>query len=318
MPVGSTPHDEREGPAATGRGGEDPATAATGSAGATVRNSKIGGPELVLGLVRACHPGPTVTVTAIVVSLALGAGQRWAALPMGAAVLTGQLSVGWSNDVLDEQRDRLAGRLDKPIAAGDVPSSLVKFAIAGALVLCTVLSLALGWVAGAVHLLAVAAGWAYNLGLKSSPFSVLPYAMAFAAVPAFVSLSLPGHPWPAPWAAVAASLLGGGAHFVNVLPDLERDRVTGVRGLPQRLDAAGSLVVGALMMAGSLLMIALNAPPVGGGRSAAFIELLAAAALIGMILAAVAGARRLAWRLALLSAATVTAAFLITGASALR
>lgn len=211
---------------------------------------------MALGLLRACHPGPTVTVTTIVVSLALGAGQRWAALPMGAAVLTGQLSVGWSNDVCDEQRDRAAGRVDKPIACGAVPRGMVKHFIVVALVLCVVLSLAVGWLAGTVHLVAVAAGWAYNLALKGSPFSLLPYAVAFAALPAFVSLSLPGHPWPAPWVTVAGSLLGTGAHFVNVLPDLEQDRATGVRGLPQRLGAAGSLAMGAAMMGGSLLLIA--------------------------------------------------------------
>ncbi len=274
---------------------------------------------MALGLLRACHPGPTVTVTTIVVSLALGAGQRWAALPMGAAVLTGQLSVGWSNDVCDEQRDRAAGRVDKPIACGAVPRGMVKHFIVVALVLCVVLSLAVGWLAGTVHLVAVAAGWAYNLALKGSPFSLLPYAVAFAALPAFVSLSLPGHPWPAPWVTVAGSLLGTGAHFVNVLPDLEQDRATGVRGLPQRLGAAGSLAMGAAMMGGSLLLIARAAPPVSGGRRGAeFIEMVGAGALVAMILVAAGGTYRLAWRLAMLSASVVTLAFIVTGASALR
>ena len=37
-----------------------------------------------------------------------------------AAVLAGQLSIGWLNDVLDAERDRTAGRADKPVAAGAV------------------------------------------------------------------------------------------------------------------------------------------------------------------------------------------------------
>lgn len=273
---------------------------------------------IVVGLVRACHPGPTVTVTAIVVTLVLGTGQRWTALPAGAAVLTGQLSVGWSNDLADQGRDRAAGRLDKPVAAGTLPVGIVKRAIAVALVGCAVFSLALGWLAGTVHLLAVAAGWAYNLALKGSPVSVLPYAVAFAALPTFVSLNLPGSPWPEPWTVVAGSLLGAGAHFLNVLPDLERDRLTGVRGLPQRLGAAGSLAMGAAMMGASLLLIAsAGHPQSGSARGSALVQLAGAAALIAMIVAAIAGARRVAWRLALLSAATVTAAFVLSGVSAL-
>ncbi len=273
--------------------------------------------QLLVGLVRACHPGPTATVTAIVVSLALGAGQRSMAWPMGIAVLSGQLSVGWSNDVLDERRDRAAGRLDKPIAAGTVPAGMVEVAIAIALVVCVVASLAVGWMAGVVHLVAVAAGWSYNLALKSTPFSVVPYAVAFAAVPAFVSLALPGRHWPPLWTALAGALLGAGAHFVNVLPDLERDRVTCVRGLPQRFGAVGSLAMGAAMMGASLLLIALAAPPSGRRWGAELIEVAGAATLIAMTVVALAGAHRLAWWLALLSAAAVTAAFVVNGASAL-
>ena len=44
---------------------------------------------------------------------------------MVAAVSTGQLSIGWSNDALDAARDRLAGRTDKPVAAGRLPRRTV-------------------------------------------------------------------------------------------------------------------------------------------------------------------------------------------------
>ena len=35
-----------------------------------------------------------------------------------AAVLAGQLSIGWSNDLIDARRDRAVGRTDKPLAVG--------------------------------------------------------------------------------------------------------------------------------------------------------------------------------------------------------
>ena len=63
------------------------------------------------GLVRASHPGPTLVVTALATGLAVGMGStpRTSLLVVG-AVLTGQLSVGWSNDWLDAVRDRAVGR----------------------------------------------------------------------------------------------------------------------------------------------------------------------------------------------------------------
>jgi len=196
-----------------------------------------------LALARACHPGPTVAVTGLTALLARPAGHTLAggALVI-AAVLTGQLSIGWSNDLIDARRDRAVGRTDKPVAGGELSESLVRVAIGFALVACVALSLALGPQAGAVHLLAgVALGWAYNLGLKATLASPLPYAVAFAALPAVVWLARPGdrwwsaRAWPPLWVMVAGGVLGVGLHLLNALPDLVDDAATGVRGLPHAL-----------------------------------------------------------------------------------
>src|SRR5450759_1688986 len=83
-------------------------------------------------LARACHLGPTLAVTALVTTVAVGAGAggRVSAL-IGAAVLAGQLSVGWSNDWIDAERDLSFGRRDKRTVAGSVTTHAVR---AGALV----------------------------------------------------------------------------------------------------------------------------------------------------------------------------------------
>ena len=94
------------------------------------------------------------------------------------------------------------------------------------------LSLLSGWRAAAVHLVAVLLAWGYDLGLKSTVWSVVPYTVSFGLLPAFVTLGLPGAPWPPWWATAAGALLGAGAHFANVLPDLDDDLATGVLGLP--------------------------------------------------------------------------------------
>ena len=190
-------------------------------------------------LARACHPGPTVAVTTLTALLAAGAGHPWGSGALvTAAVGTGQLTIGWSNDLIDAGRDREVGRVDKPVARGDVSEREVWWAVAVAGVLCVAFSLACGVAAATVHLLlGVASGWAYNLGLKRTAWSAAPYAVAFGTLPAVVTLALPTPAWPAPWVMVAGALLGVGAHLLNALPDLTDDERTGVRGLPHRLGA---------------------------------------------------------------------------------
>jgi 4-hydroxybenzoate polyprenyltransferase len=217
-----------------------------------------------LALLRACHPEPTAAVTLMAAGLALTTGRdARGVLLVAAAVLAGQLSIGWLNDAVDARRDAAVNRADKPVAAGAVSVRTVGAAAAVAVVVCVPLSLASGLVAGAVHLVAVAAGWAYDLGLKSTALSVLPYAVAFGLLPVFVVLGLPGAvaPW---WLPTAGALLGAGAHFANVLPDLDDDAATGVRGLPHRLGARRSRIAAAALLLAATVVLALAAPlPVG-------------------------------------------------------
>lgn len=211
-------------------------------------------------LLRAAHPGPAFAVTLLagMLGLAVGLGPADVALVV-AAVGTGQLTIGWTNDLLDAARDRAVGRTDKPLATGEIDERTVRGFTGAALLLTVALSLAAGIVAGLVQLLTVGSGWAYNLGLKSTAWSWAPYAVAFGALPAFVSLVdnpdvLP--PW---WMVAAGALLGIGAHLVNVLPDLADDAATGVRGLPHRLGARRSSALAVGVLLGATLVIVLGA-----------------------------------------------------------
>jgi 4-hydroxybenzoate polyprenyltransferase len=184
---------------------------------------------------------PTAGVTLLVSVLAAVAGNSVPTVALvGCAVLTGQLSIGWSNDLIDADRDTAAHRSDKPLATDALASSVVAAATVAAAVATVPLSLALGWRAGLVHLVAVASGWAYNLGLKATVFSVLPYLVTFGLFPAVATLPLTDHPWPPTWVLLAGGLIGASAHFGNVVPDLAEDAAAGVRGLPHRLGRLGS------------------------------------------------------------------------------
>ncbi len=179
---------------------------------------------------------PTAAVTTLTTVLAAGAGVRPPALVvLGAAVLAGQTCVGWVNDLVDRERDRAAGRRDKPLANGQIDAPTVAAAAGTAGVVCVGLSLALGLAPGAAHLIAVAGALAYDVYLKRTPWSWVPYAVGFGLLPVVVGLVSPHGDVPPAWLVAASALLGVGAHGANVLPDYDRDRAAGVVGLPQRL-----------------------------------------------------------------------------------
>lgn len=209
-------------------------------------------------LLRAAHLPPVVTVTALAAALAAAWGRGPSGTVLVAlAVLSGQLSVGWSNDRIDLRRDLAARRKDKPLVRGGVRPVAVTAAAAGALAACVPLSLAGGAVAGSTHLAAVAAAWCYNVGVKRTALSWLPYALGFGLLPAYITLGLPDRPWPPGWVMAAGALLGTGAHFTNVLPDIDADLAEGVRGLPQRLGRrrAGAAAAVLLLAASAVLVL---------------------------------------------------------------
>ncbi|MFF4127258.1 UbiA family prenyltransferase [Microbispora rosea] len=249
-----------------------------------------GAARTAAGLARACHPGPAAAVTTLVTVLVAVAGWGPAGTALTAlAVLTGQLSVGWCNDAVDAARDAAAGRTSKPIVAGLVSARTVRVAAFAALAACVPLSLACGVVAGATHVVAVAAAWVYNLWLKGTAASWAPYAAGFGAVPVFVAAGTPRHGLPvsppAWWAVLAAALLGCAAHLANVLPDIETDVATGVRGWPQRLGPARVRVLLPLpLLAASALLVVAPPGPAGPVRWLALAG-VAACAAAGLLLA---------------------------------
>lgn len=218
----------------------------------------------ISGLARAAHAGPTVAVTTLAGLLAAGAGAPVAATL--AAVLSGQLQVGWLNDLLDQQRDARLGRSDKPLVSGAVSAGQLRWAIGVATVAVVPLSLiAFGALGGLLHLIAVLSAQAYNLRLKSTWLSWLPYALSFALLPTAILFGAQRVAEIWPWAP-AGALLGMAAHLANVVPDIDGDRRVGVNGLPQRMGARASrlgaillLVAVALLLFSDLRLVALLA-----------------------------------------------------------
>ena len=234
--------------------------------------------QVVLGLVRASHPEPAVAVTTVSALLAWGIGHPPAGIvAVTLTVLASQLAIGWVNDCLDADRDAAVGRRDKPVASGLVGRRTVGLAGWLAAIATPLPALTLNLTATAWVTVALVSALLYNWPLKSTPASVLPYALSFGALPAFVVLALPGSPAPPVWLVAAGALLGAGAHFANVLPDLADDARTGVRGLPHLLGPTGSrtAAAGLLLAATATLVLGPAGPPSWAGLAA-----IAAAAVV--------------------------------------
>ena len=220
--------------------------------------------QVIRALALSCHPIPSLAVTGISAGLAVLAG-----LPLSrgalvtAAVLTGQLSIGWSNDYLDAERDRAVRRSDKPLASGTIDPRVGGIAAVFALVATAALSVALGWPGGATALATVLVAWAYNLGLKATSVSFLPYAIAFGLAPAVVTLSASTPRWPPGWLLVACALLAIAAHLANALPDLREDFTNGISGLPHRIGARATALSAAVLLltASAVILVGPTNPP---------------------------------------------------------
>lgn len=261
------------------------------------------------------HPGPSLVVTAIAITLGIAAAlPGWRVVVLAAAILLGQLSVGLSNDAVDAARDRAAGRSDKPLARGaaSVRSAWIAafVALAGALALSLVLG---GWMLLA-HAVAIASAWAYNLRLKSTAVSVLPFVVSFGLLPSLVTLAAPDARPAAAWAGIAGAAIGVAVHLTNVLPDLDDDARTGVRGLPHRLGRRASAVLAAVALAAGAVAVLVGPGEPGVFAWGAFAAVVLTT-VIGLVLALVRPPGRVVFRLVMGAALLLCVQLAATGQS---
>ncbi len=280
------------------------------------------------GLLLACHPLPCLAVTVFAVAYAHAHAHTHAyayaveagpatLVTIAAAVLAGQLCVGWSNDAIDGAADQLANRPDKPIARRLVGRRTVALAALIAGLVCIPLSLRLGLAAGLLHLAAVLSALSYNAGLKTTVLSPLPYLFSFGLLPVVSALAVDDGQRPPALHIVAAVLLGGAAHFGNTVGDARADAITGVRGLPQRLGPNRSQTATALVIAAAAAVLLAEVLTTAGQSAAE--RLVAATLLIVGVAVAAAGAIMhvgvrggpSAWRMTLMAVGLVVAGFLI-------
>lgn len=212
----------------------------------------------IIGLLRASHFGPNLLVTFISLFFASLYWWEGPAIVIAIGVFCGQLVVGWSNDVIDYKDDLLHNRQKKPLVSGQISLWLLQNSLRVMTPLAIVINLfgPLGFVGGGLSVLAIGLAVAYNFYFKFTIFSWLPYAIAFGALPSCMALSKGQAP--ELWMWLGGALLGTAAHFLNVVKDMDEDRVSGIKGLPQRLGTKASVVTAIALIALAAVVILLT------------------------------------------------------------
>jgi poly(3-hydroxybutyrate) depolymerase/4-hydroxybenzoate polyprenyltransferase len=214
------------------------------------------------GLLQACHFAPSLMVTTVAFLIARALWWEGPAYVIAFGVLLGQLIVGWTNDLHDYADDLKHNRTSKPLVSGLITTKQLRTAIFVVLPLAVIVNLLgpLGLKGGAVYLLGIGFGLAYNFYFKFTAFSPLPYVIAFAALPASIVLAI--DKTPPLWLMAAGSLLGVAAHIANVLKDFEEDGQSGIRSFPRIIGERWSrAAIAVVLLATTVLLNSVSPRP---------------------------------------------------------
>ena len=209
----------------------------------------------IRGLLQAAHFLPTLIVTSI--AFVFGVHYWWEgpAYVIAFTVFTGQLVVGWSNDLYDFADDQRHGRSNKPLVSGLISKEYLRKWLTFMVLFSFVVNILgpLGIKGGLLYWLGIGFGVAYNFYFKFNVLSPLPFAIAFAALPSCIAISK--SITPPVWMWLGGAILGCAAHFINVIKDMDQDRESEIRGLPQRVGKSGSIAIAGALIAIAVLII---------------------------------------------------------------
>lgn len=186
------------------------------------------------------HPVPVVCVllaTAIFAVVAQWPPQLAALLRLLGAMAGIQIATGALNDYVDMPLDRQT-KPWKPLVRGDLRPGTALLLTGAGLAAALLLVVPLGQPVALLAILGAGAGLIYNLALKGTRWSWLPYLVAVPLLPIWVWSALRG------WDVRLLSLYPLGAlmavslHLADTLPDIEADTQHGVRGVAHRLGPA--------------------------------------------------------------------------------
>ena len=205
-------------------------------------------------LLRASHFGPTLLVTSISILFSLFFHSPIKSFFIGIVIFSGQLIVGWTNDLIDYEDDLKHQRNKKPLVSKVISRKFLLNAIAITLPVTISLNLAgpLGLKGGMISIFGILVALSYNFYFKFTMLSPLPYAIAFGALPCAIVIA--AEESPKTWLWLAGALLGTAAHFINVIKDLDDDLSSGIKGLPQILGKKKSITISVALIVAVIII----------------------------------------------------------------
>ena len=241
------------------------------------------------GLIRLTHPFPSILDGVVVALIAIVAGGgALDAVRLGLAMTALQASIGALNDVVDAPRDR-GLKPGKPIPAGVVSLDEARIVVAVATAVGLFLAAPSGLATVALGAVVLAIGYLYDVRLRGTPWSWVPFAVGIPLLPVFGWLGATGS-LPSSFVLLvpAAVLTGGALAVANARADYERDVAAGVQSVATALGLGRSWAVHAALLAivlaiavatlattdvsevagvAAIVAVALTAAGMGAGRS---------------------------------------------------
>lgn len=237
------------------------------------------------GFVQLVHPFPSVLDGVVTGAIALIAGGPVeVGARLGVAMFCLQAAIGTANDIVDAPADK-DRKLGKPIPAGLVGVAGARAILGLALLVGLALSAVSGPAVLAVAVAGVSIGFAYDVRLKGTAWSWLPFALGIPLLPVYAWLGASGGLPEAFLILLPLGFLAGTAlAHANALVDIERDRAAGTRTVATTLGRMATWRTGVVLQA-IVVTIAIGTLVVVGGDAGALFGALAAAVLIGLGLA---------------------------------
>jgi 4-hydroxybenzoate polyprenyltransferase len=202
--------------------------------------------DIALGFYLLSHPVPVMFhILAVTVFTLLAAWPHfiWSIIVLVIAAHTAmQISIAMLNDYCDRRLDA-ASKPGKPIPRGLIHA---REALIGGFVMIAImliLLIQLPLLALLVSLCYLVLGQAYNLGLKSTPFSGIVFALAMPLIPLYAFAGIGRVPYLLFWLIPTGFLLGIALNLANSLPDIEQDAANGAKTLAVVLGVKRSFAV---------------------------------------------------------------------------
>jgi 4-hydroxybenzoate polyprenyltransferase len=248
---------------------------------------------------RLLHPFPSLLDGLVTAAVAILAGaDLTAAIRLGVAMTALQTGIGATNDAVDAPRD--AGhKPGKPIPAGLVTPRVARLSAITGFAIGLFLSAPSGPALVGIAGIVIAIGLLYDLRLKGTAWSWLPFALGIPILPVFGWLGATGS-LPPPFGVLVPAAVAAGAALAigNGLVDVERDAEAGSSSIAIALgsDRAWTLHLALFVGVG----IAATTSLVAWGRPSVEVAVVAGAASLAVVAALAgrgggAGRRERAW-----------------------